>query len=149
MRNVLLVIHVFCAMLWLGGGLASLLSRQRMLAMGGAAARSWMKNDEALGKVFFPAAAVITGLSGIGLVLNSPVYGFGSVFVIIGIAAWVYSAVGNSAFVVKKDRLALAAYEAGDDAKGAALAGLGTRFHYSDGAVIFVALAAMVYRLGA
>lgn len=148
MREVMLVLHILGAALWIGGGIVTVAARRAMVRRGSTPAVGWMDFEATLGKVFFPVAAVLTLLSGIVLVLMAHQYGFLDLFVIIGIAAFLFSAIGNSAYVGRTDARAVASWREGDEPTARSLVANTTRFHLLDNAVLVLALVAMVYRWG-
>ncbi len=149
MHEALLVVHILGAAMWIGGGIATVVSRRQMVTAGGAIATRWMQTEARLGKTYFPTAAVVTVLAGIGLVLTGDDVGFADAFVIIGILAWLFSAIGNSVYAAKKDEKVTSAFESGDERQANRLIATTTRFHMADNALLIIALIAMVYRIGA
>lgn len=148
MRELLLVLHIFGAALWIGGGIISLLGRGRLVAEGSVVALKWMGFEEFLGKAFFPIAAILTLLSGIGLVLLSEAYGFLDLFVLVGMGAFLVSAIGNAAFAARRDARAVAALVEGEEDVAREHFASTRPFHLVDVAVVVLALIAMVYKWG-
>lgn len=150
MERVLLVIHVVSVIAWFGGGLASVFIQSRMVRTGGSTAVAFLQTNEAMGKAYFPVAAVLTLLSGIGLVLTSDdAYGFGSWFVILGILIFLVSAVGHSAYAGRRDAAAVTAFESGDDAGGRAAVASKSWFISAELTLLALTVIAMIYRWGA
>lgn len=91
MRDVLLTIHILAAAGWIGGGLYATIAFPRHAARSGP--RAVAAVDMALGNYYFGPVVVLVLLSGIGLVLDSGVYGWSSVFVWIGIGVIVLTGI--------------------------------------------------------
>lgn len=150
MERVLLVIHVVSVIAWFGGGLASMFIQARMVRTGGSGAVAFLQANEAMGKAYFPVAAVLTLLSGAGLVLSSDdAYSFGSWFVVLGISIFLISAIGNSTYGGRRDAAALKAFESGDDAGGRAALASKSWFIAAELVLLTLTVIAMVYRWGA
>lgn len=149
MRQLVLVLHILGAALWIGGGVIGVLGRNNLTAQGSAVALRWMAFEETLGKAFYPAVALLTLLSGITLVLISPAYGFLDSFVLLGFSVFLISAVTNPAFAAKQDARAVAALVDGDDDGALAHFSKTRPFHVFEIALLVVTLVAMVYRWGA
>lgn len=84
MRSLLLLLHILGAAAWFGGGLfasVSFASLARSLGV-----RPVMNLDQAIGAKFFGAAVGTVALTGVALVLMSPTIGWGTAFVLVGIA---------------------------------------------------------------
>lgn len=148
MREVLLVLHILGAALWIGGGVVTVLARRPLVGGDRSISIVWMGLEEKLGKAYFPATAILTLLTGIGLVILADEYDFLDLFVLIGIAAFLLSAIGNSAYVGRVDARAVEAWKEGNDQSASSLVTGTTRFHILDNAVLILALVAMVYRWG-
>ncbi len=150
LRNLLLAIHVLSVAAWFGGGLSGTFISSRLVNRGGAIAVASMKASQAMGTRFFTPAAILTLLSGIGLVMSSDgAYGFGSLFVILGLTVFVLSAVGNSVYGGSRETRALEAFESGDDAAGKAAIGSLWGFNLVEIFLLAAVVVAMVYRWGA
>lgn len=148
MRNTLLVLHIAGAALWLGGGIVTVLVRRAMVRGDSQTALSWLDVEARLGKAFFPTAAVVTLLSGVALVVTVDGHGFGDLFVIVGIGAFLLSAVGNGAFTARIDARAVTEWRQGEAGTARNLLAATTRFHVLDNAVLVLALIAMVVGSG-
>jgi uncharacterized membrane protein len=148
--RVLLVIHIVSVIAWFGGGLAAVFLQSRMVGAGGSSAVAFLQANEAMGKAYFPVAAILTLLSGIGLVLTSDeAYSFGSGFVMLGILIFLISAIGNSTYAGRRDAVAMAAFESGDDAGGKAAVASKSWFITAELILLALTVIAMIYRWGA
>ncbi|MGA7229200.1 MAG: DUF2269 family protein [Acidimicrobiia bacterium] len=149
-RTLLLTIHILSIAAWFGGGLGGTFIRSRLVEKGGAIAAASVRVSQAMGTRFFTPAALLTLLSGIGLVLSSDgAYTFGSLFVIVGLSIFLVSAVGNSVFGGSRESRALEAFESGDDAAGKAAIDSVSGFSLVELVLLTATVVAMVYRWGA
>jgi uncharacterized membrane protein len=147
-RDVLLVLHIVGVAAWLGASVTQFVANGPFIQAGGSVAVAWLRTQDRLGRVLYPPAAVLVLLTGIGLVLDSDVYGFGSVFVTIGFAVVVISAVLGTVVFGPRYTKAAEAIEAGDDAGGRAIATTAMPAAYIDVALLIVTIAAMVGKWG-
>ncbi len=149
MRNTLLVLHIVAVAAWLGSNVFQLLVGRRFAAEGGAAAASWMTSTVAMGRAIYTPAGILVLLTGVGLVLNSSVYGFGSGFVTVGFVVIIIAIILGVRVFGPAGELAAAEFAAGDDAHGREVFGRIARFGYVDTALVVVAIVAMVTRWSA
>lgn len=149
MHTVLLVIHIFSVIVWLGAGTGATYIGSRFIAEGGVVAAKWLRISESMGPRFYGPASGLTLLSGIALVFSSDVYRFGSLFVILGLAVWILLAIGNGAFLGKREKQALEAFERGDDQAGQETIRRLNGFITVEFLLLAVIVIAMIYRWGA
>ena len=149
MTETLLVLHILSAAAWIGGGLLNGYLGPKMAAAGGPVAIQWLKVGIQAGGRYFVPAGVLTGLTGIALVLVDDAYDWSDGFVGIGLAIVVIS-LGLAVWVlIPAAKGALAAAEAGDFpavAPKARRAGLTGRVMV---VLLILAEVSMVLRLGA
>ena len=113
MREALLFLHILSAASWIGGGLFAMFAYGRLAGSGpGSAGRALRQLSEG-GNRYFGTAAGLTLLTGIILVLTSDPYGWGDVFVIIGLSAFVFSAAFQPLVGEKAEERLLAAVDEG------------------------------------
>ena len=149
MDDVVVVIHILFAAVWIGGSVFLAFAGPQFRKIGGPAALGWLKVVlEAVPKLLAPAA-LLTGLSGVTIVLVQDEWDWGDPFVGIGITVVVVVLVIGLGMNTPNLRKALAALEAGDmPAAGAALQRVATA-----GMVVILLLIfaeyVMVTRLGA
>lgn len=146
MRNGLLVLHIIGAAGWIGGGLHGWFSYIQLAR----ASETSGKALETLAKTadrYFGPIAVLTLLTGIGLVWTQDAWSWNDTFVLVGIGVFVFSAAYQPLVGVKTEKRLLAAVESGEGVEGAIRASHGT--FAVDVAVVLVALWAMVVKLGA
>ncbi len=149
MRGILVTIHVLAAAAWIGGGLfssVSLISLAKSLGV-----KTVLSLDQAVGNRFFGAAVGTVALSGVALVLTSDSYGWGTTFVLVGLAVIVLDgALEGAVFGPRLKKLAAAA-ESGSTSEVDALdefrrfSLVSTVAHL---ALVVFALWSMVVRLG-
>jgi|FLYL01.1.fsa_nt_gi uncharacterized membrane protein len=144
MYELVLVLHVLGAALWLGGGVLSLVVTRRL----GSIPETWMTVTQALGNTYFAPVAVLTLLTGAGLVGMSGAFGFTDGFVMLGLVVWIYSAVSNSTYGRKLDQRTGEAMAAGNRDLVRQAETKRALFHISHIALLTLVLAAMVLKLG-
>jgi len=148
LRDLYLVLHIFLAAAWIGGGLAVGFLLPRMQKSGAAAATAFFKGYEAMGKIYFNVAGIGVLITGILLVLDSDLYEFETTFVVIGIIAVVIGALLGMAGFGPLGRKMLTAYDADDAGAVKALTGRFSLYGVLDSVILIVALVAMVYKWG-
>ena len=148
-HNVLLVIHVLSVILWLGTGMGATFIGPRLVREGGTVALAWLSVAEGMGPRLYGPASGLTLLSGIGLVLTSDAYGFGSFFVVLGMTVWVLIAIGNGAYAGPREKRALQAFEAGDEETGRETIRALNGFVTVELLLLVAVVIAMIYRWGA
>jgi hypothetical protein len=140
----LLYVHVLSAIVYVGGAVAVTLQ-----AFGAARAPAPFLTFSELAGRAIGAAAILTLLSGIALVLESDVWGFSTFFVWFGIAAIVAAGAVEGVYQRKRLREAEEAAEQGDDAAAAVGIRQMATVNAAVLAVFFVVVWAMVFRAGA
>jgi uncharacterized membrane protein len=147
LRELLLVLHIFLAAAWIGGGLTIGFFLPRMQKSGTTAARAFFNGYEAMGKFYFNVAGVGVLITGIVLVLDGP-FEFEDTFVVVGIIAVVIGAILGIAGFAPLVRKMLAAYDAEDAGTVKTLTARFRMYGVLDSLILVVALVAMVYRWG-
>lgn len=149
MARSILTIHILAAAVWIGTGVFFMYAGPRFRRIGGPAVAGWIQVAlDAITRVVSPAA-ILTVLSGISLVLVEEAWGWGDVFVWIGIAVFVVVLSMGIGWSAPNMRRALAALETQDlPTVGAAMRNV------ANGGLVIVTLLifaefAMVFRLGA
>jgi hypothetical protein len=146
--DILLVIHIAAAGSWLGANLIQAIV-PGVLGAESSAAASWFRTTEKLSGRFYIPVGVTVLVTGILLVLNSDLYGFGSTFVTIGFVAVVIGAVLGSAVFGPKAVVAADAIDAGDMTLARKNRGTLSSFGMLDTLVLLFTIYAMVSKLGA
>jgi hypothetical protein len=148
MTEAFLILHVLSAAAWIGGGLLNGYLGPRMAAAGGPVAIQWLKVGILAGGRYFVPAGLLTGLTGIVLVLVDDAYDWADAFVGIGLAIVLISLVLAVWVLIPAAKGALTAAEAGDlpaVAPKARRAGLTGRVMV---VLLILAEVSMVLRLG-
>ncbi len=87
MSDTLLIIHILAAATWIGGSLLLAFAGPRMARAGGPAAGAWINVVLQAVPRFFIPAALLTLISGLGLVSSDDQWDWSNAFVGIGITA--------------------------------------------------------------
>jgi sugar phosphate permease len=146
--DILLVIHIAAAGAWLGANLMQAMV-PGLLGPVTPAAASWFRTTEKLSGRFYIPVGVTVLVTGILLVLNSDLYGFGSVFVSIGFVAVVIGAVLGSTVFGPKSVAIADAIDAGETDRANKIRGTVGSFGILDTLVVLFTIYAMVAKLGA
>lgn len=147
-RDILLVIHIAAAGSWLGANVIQAVV-PGVLGQDSSAAASWFRTTEKLSGRFYIPVGVTVLVTGILLVLQSDLYGFGSTFVTIGFVAVVIGAVLGSTVFGPKSIVAADAIEAGDMTLARKTRGTLSSFGALDTLVVLFTMYVMVSKLGA
>ncbi len=149
MRDLLLIIHITAAAVWLGASVTQMVVAPRLTRQSPQVAAAWMTASMGLATKVYPVAGVALLLAGVGLVLQSDVYEFSDVFVGVGFVVVVLGGVLGARVFAPAAEKAADAYRSGDTATASAAMGTISRFGMLDIVLILVAIAAMVMRWGA
>jgi sugar phosphate permease len=147
-RDILLVIHIAAAGAWLGANVIQAIV-PGVLGPESSAAAGWFRTTEKLSGRFYIPVGVTVLVTGVLLVLQSDLYGFGSTFVSIGFVAVVIGAVLGSVVFGPKSIVAADAIDAGDMSLASKTRGTLSRFGTLDTLVLLFTMYAMVSKLGA
>jgi len=93
MRDGLLFLHIVGVAGWLGGAVYAFYTYSALATMEPAAAGPALQRLNKVEDRFFGPASGLVLLSGVGLVLTSEAFGWGDAFVLIGLGAFVVSAI--------------------------------------------------------
>ncbi|HEU5113311.1 MAG TPA: DUF2269 family protein [Acidimicrobiia bacterium] len=93
MRDGLLFLHIVGVAGWLGGGVYAMYTYSALATMEPSAAAAALQRLKKVEDRFFGPASGLVLLSGIGLVLTSEAFGWGDAFVLIGLGAFLISAI--------------------------------------------------------
>lgn len=146
-RDVLLMIHITAVGTWLGANVVQAVV-PGILGPESAAAAAWFRATEKLARLLYIPAGVTVLITGILLVLNSEIYGFGLAFVGIGFAAVVIGAVLGSVVFGPKSLQIAQAIESGDLTAANEVRQVAGRFGALDTLIIVFTIFAMVSKLG-
>ena len=147
MRDVLLFFHIVGAALWLGGGAYGLISDSTAARLQPPSSGEALKTLEKRATVYYSVASGLVILSGIGLVMVSEAFGWGSTFVLIGFGAFVASGIIQSTIGKKSNERLLEAATTGVDVEPSIKAS--RRVSMLDFLVLSIVIWAMITRLGA
>lgn len=146
-RDILLVIHIAAAGAWLGANIMQAVV-PGLLGPESSAAAGWFRATEKLSGRFYIPVGVTVLVTGILLVLNSPLYGFDAPFVGIGFVTVVIGAVLGSTVFGPKSVIAAEAIDAGDVTLANKTRGVLGRFGALDTLILLFTIFAMVSKLG-
>ncbi len=151
-HQILRFVHLVGAIGWVGSAIALLALGRAQLASGDYSGMwSVVRRSEALGKMVFIPAAILTVGSGIAMVASQPAFRFTDLWILLGIAGIVVSGVVQATFAgpaVKQ--IEVLAEEHGTDS--VELAHPARRLNLAaalDTGLLLLVVAAMVFRPGA
>lgn len=147
MRDGLLWLHIVGVAGWLGGGVYAFITYSALTRMEPEAAGPTVQRLHKVEDRFFGPVSGLVLLSGIGLVLTSDAFGWGDAFVLIGLGAFVISAIIGST-VGKRSGERLAEATGTGSGVGAALKSW-QRVTLVDFLILAVVIWAMIVKLGA
>ena len=148
MRDGLLFLHIVGVAGWLGGGAYALYTNSALAAMesSAAAAASLQRLKKVEDRFFGPASGLVL-LSGIGLVITSEAFGWGDVFVLLGLGAFLISAILGATIGKRNSERLIAAAKTGSGVEEALRSWrLGTVWDF---VILAVVIWAMNTKLGA
>jgi hypothetical protein len=148
LADFLLWLHIAGAGTWLGANIVQAVAPPLAAAQGAEVAAGWFRIGRALGSRLYLPAGVIVLLTGVGLVLDSEVYGFGDVFVGIGFSAIVIGIILGNVFIDRAAGAAAEAVESGDAGRIRQAASRLATFGTIDTLILLFTIYAMVSRLG-
>ena len=148
MNDFLLIVHVLAAATWIGAGVFSGFAGARMAREGAPAALGWARVSREAGLKVFNPAGLLTGLSGILLVVLSDVYEWGDTFVTVGLAVFVIAgAIGGLVHRPDSDRM-VTALESADYETATAIGKRAAIWGTVTIALLIVAVSVMVMKTG-
>ncbi len=146
-RNILLVIHIAAVGAWFGANIVQAIV-PGLIGPESAAASAWFRVTEKMAKSLYIPAGVTILVTGILLVLNSEVYGFGTMFVSIGFLAVIVGAVLGSVVFGPRSRAIADALDSGDVTLANRLRANTGGFGVLDTLIVLFTIFAMVAKLG-
>ena len=146
MRNVLLIVHIAAIAVWFGGSIMNGVINAKIAGTNDMSAKATLARSEVnLGTQVYMPVAVLTLLSGIGLVVVGD-FQFESIWVSFGFLAIIVSAVlGPVKFKPLSERIAVG-YEGGDVAAAEAATKQITMWSSINTALLFIAIVLMVIK---
>ena len=145
-RNLLLVLHIAGVAAWLGANFTQLVLTPRFNRADNATRLTWVEATRFLGQRYYNVAGALIVITGVLLVIESPVFDFSAGFVAVGIAAVVIGGVTGVVGFERWNRGQVEALSASPP-DGATASALGRRvvtFALLDSAIVLTAVLAMV-----
>lgn len=149
MTELLLFLHILGAAAWFGTNVAQVALAAGFRRETSPATAAYLRGTVALGTRLYMPASLLVLLTGIGLVLGSDVYGFGSVFVNVGFLMVIAGTVLGTTVFGPQGRRAAALRDAGDESGAVAVERRIAGFGMLDTLLVAVTIATMVWKLGA
>lgn len=147
LRDVLLVLHIAGAGTWFGANIVQAVVPSMAMKQAGPAASGWYRIAGRLSTVLYMPAAILILLTGIFLVLQSEIYGFGSLFVSIGFVTIVIGALLGIFVFGPVSAKAADAIDAGDAEGTKAATGRLAAFGIIDTLLVLTTITVMVLKL--
>jgi uncharacterized membrane protein len=97
--NTLKFLHVLSAVVWVGSGIFVQLQASRLRKLDLARLASFAKDLEFWGRRFFAPASLSTGVLGVALVLYSPVLGFSTTWIWLGLVGFGLTFITGAFFI--------------------------------------------------
>jgi hypothetical protein len=149
LRDVLLILHIAGAGAWLGANIVQAMAPSLAAKQGPAAHAGWYRIAARLSSRLYMPAAILILVTGIWMVLLSDAYGFGTLFVTIGLAMIIIGALLGILVFDRGSQQAATAIEAGEQAAIRSATGRLAGFGVLDTVLLLFTITAMVLRLGA
>lgn len=147
-REILLVLHIAGAGTWLGANIMQAVVPPIAARQGVASLAGWYRTTSALSSRLYVPAAILVLITGVLMVLDSEVYGFGELFVTIGFGMIVVGALLGQFVFGPGGEDAARAVESEDQGAIRSAVGRITRFGLIDTLLLLFTITAMVLRLG-
>lgn len=148
MYPYLIWLHILGAAVWIGGGVANVVMDRTFTTESASARAALQRAGVALGTRLFMPASVLVLVTGILMVVQSAVWEFENLFVVIGFAMVVIGAVLGSAVYGPTGRRTAAALDAGDTATATAGARRLATIGSLELVLLAITLAGMVWKWG-
>lgn len=145
--DVLLLVHILAAMVWVGGSIIFLILGARMAGASRDEQLAFNKSMEFVGGRIFGPAAALTLAAGIWLVIEHPAYEFSQTWIVIALGGVVLSTVIGLGFFNPQGKALVAELEANDPAATGRARRIG-RASMLDTLILLVIVWAMVYKPG-
>lgn len=146
-RNILLILHIAGAGTWLGANVVQAVVPPLAAKRSAEVLSGWYRITSAMSTRLYIPAAVTILITGILLVLDSEIYGFGTLFVTIGFGMIVIGALLGSLVFGPGGEQAAAAVESGDGTAVRRSVARLTRYGLIDTLLILFTITAMVIKL--
>lgn len=130
MYQLLLLVHIVCAVIWVGGAVyAQLLAVRVSRTEDPAELPRLARHIEAIGSRVFMPAAILLFLAGAGMTLQA--WSFGQAWIAMSIALWIASAAAGALYLAPRARRVAALFDAEGPTSLAGRALLGRMFFVS------------------
>jgi uncharacterized membrane protein len=149
LRDVLLILHIAGAGAWLGANIVQAMAPSLAAKQGPAAQAGWYRIAARLSSRLYMPAAILILITGVWMVLLSDAYGFGTLFVTIGLAMIIIGAILGILVFDRGSERAATAIETGDQAAIRSATGRLAGFGVLDTVLLLFTITVMVLRLGA
>lgn len=147
MRDILLTVHILSAMTWFGGGIWGLMAVRRVQRVQGTEeADNLFEKMELVENRFYPPATILVLLSGIAMVMTQDAWGWGDMFVYLGLTGIVISMAMGGAVGGKINRSLKEAREADDIVQTAGLINKWLNIGRLELLILVAVVALMVYK---
>ncbi|MFZ0013487.1 MAG: hypothetical protein WAL25_05155 [Acidimicrobiia bacterium] len=147
-HQILLVLHIAGAGTWLGANVVQAVVPPVATRTSSVVLAGWYRITSALATRVYVPAAILILVTGVLMVLDSPAYGFGTLFVTIGMGMIVVGALLGQFVFGPGGEAAAAALESGDVESERRSVGRLTRYGLIDTLLLLFTITAMVLRLG-
>jgi hypothetical protein len=144
----LIFLHIAAAAIWIGAAVRQVVESPVVEGGQPVARAMWHRTQVALGTRLFAPAAIVVLASGIWMVLINENVGFGTPFVSIGFLVVIAGAAVGPAVFGRRAEAAAALLDEGDTQGAADIARRTRPIEFLDLGLLFVALAAMVWKWG-
>jgi uncharacterized membrane protein len=146
--DILKTIHILAAMVWVGGVIVMRVIGTRMGAAEPAHRLGFARDQRALIRTVFTPAAAVVLTTGVWMVADAPVIGFGQAWIVIGLFAVVAPMGAAHAYTLPRSSRAVSLMEQGRGPEAAAIVARFTPVILAVIAVLVVAVWAMVAKPG-
>ncbi len=144
----LLFVHIAAAAVWIGAAVRQVVESPVVEGASPAARATWHRTQVALGTRLYAPAAIVVLATGIWMVIVNDNVGFGTLFVSIGFLVVIFGAAVGPAVFGRRSEAAALLLDEGDVEGAKEIARKMRPIEYLDLALLFVALAAMVWKWG-
>lgn len=146
-RDILLVLHIVGVGTWFGANIVQAVVPPVAARAGKAALAGWYRVSADLSRRLYMPAAILILVTGVALVINSDAYGFGSIFVTIGLGMIIVGAVLGIVVFAPGAEAAADAVESEDQSSIRSSVSRLTAWGLVDTLLLLVTITAMVLRL--
>lgn len=146
-REILLVLHIAGAGTWFGANIVQAVVPPAAARAGATTLAGWYRITSVLSRRLYIPAAILILMTGVALVIDSDAYGFGSVFVTIGMGMIVVGAILGMVVFGPGGEAAADALDSGDESAIRSAVARLTRWGLVDTLLLLFTITAMVMRL--